>query len=61
MSGKRVCLDLRVTKELTVSCDREVFLANEKNKGALIIMIYTELTSHHIVVHQAKDDGDTLS
>ena len=60
MAGKKVSLDLSVTTELTVSCDREVFLANEKNKGALIKMISTELTSHKIVVHQAKDDGDTL-
>lgn len=58
--GKKVSLDLSVTTELTVSCDRDVFLANEKNKGALIKMISTELTSHKIVVHQAKYDGDTL-
>ena len=31
-AGKKVSQDLRVTPELTISCDREVFLENEKNK-----------------------------
>ena len=46
--------------ELTISCDREVFLANEKNKEALITMISADMASHNIIVRQAKDDGDTL-
>lgn len=60
MAGKKVYPDVRVTPEFTISCDREVFLANEKIKGALIMMISTEMASHNIVVRQAKDDGDTL-
>ena len=60
MAGKKVSLDMRVTPELTISCDREVFLANEKNKGALITIISAEMASHNITVRQAKDDGDTL-
>ena len=28
MAGKKVSQDLQVTPELTISCDREVFLAN---------------------------------
>lgn len=60
MAGKKVSPDMRVTPELTISCDREVFLANEKNKGALIMMISAEMASHNITVRQAKDDGDTL-
>ncbi len=60
MVGKKVSQDLRVTPELTISCDREVFLANEKNKEALITMISSEMTSHNITVRQAREDGDTL-
>ena len=60
MSGKKVSQDLRVTPELTISCDREVFLANEKNKGALIMIMSAEMANHNILVCQAKDDADTL-
>ena len=59
MAGK-VSQDLRVTPELTISCDREVFLANDKNNGALITIMSTDMANHNIVVCQAKDDGDTL-
>ena len=60
MAGKKVSQDLTVTPQLTISCDREVFLANEKNKGALIMIMSTEMANHNIVVCQAKDDADTL-
>lgn len=60
MAGKKVSPDLRVNPDLNISCDREVFLANERNKEALIKLICAELTKHNICVHQAKDDGDTL-
>ena len=59
MTGK-VSQDLRVTPELTISCDREAFLANHKNKRQLIIVMSMEMKSHGIAVCQAKDDGDTL-
>ena len=60
MAGKKVSQDLRVTPELTISCDREVFLANEKNKGALIMIMSAEMANQNILVCQAKDDADTL-
>ena len=60
MAGKKICPDLRVTQQLIITCDREVFLANEKNKGALITMISMEMENNNIIVRQAKDDGDTL-
>ena len=60
MAGKKVSQDLRVTPELTISCDREVFLANEKNKGALIMIMSAEIANQNILVCQAKDDADTL-
>ena len=60
VAGKKVSPDMRVTPELIISCDREVFLANDKNKEALIMIISAEMTSHNITVCQAKDDADTL-
>ena len=60
MAGKIVSPDLRVNPDLNISCDREEFLANDRNKEALIQLICAELTKHNIRVHQAKDDGDTL-
>ncbi len=60
LGRKKVSKDLTVTPQLTISCDREVFLANEKNKGALIMIMSTEMANHNIVVCQAKDDADTL-
>ncbi len=60
MAGKKVSQDLRVTPELTISCDREVFLENEKNKGALIMIMSAEMANQNILVCQAKNDADTL-
>ena len=60
MTGKKNSPDLRVTPELTISCDREVFLANEKNKQDLIMIMSIEMENHNIVVYQAKEDGDTI-
>ena len=39
ISGKKACEDLKVTPELKVTCDREVFLSNENNKCYLINML----------------------
>ena len=60
MKGKKVLPDMRVTSELIISCDREVFRANDKNREALIMIISAEMTSYNITVCQAKDDDDTL-
>ena len=57
MAGKKVSQDLRVAPELTISCDRDVFLVN----GKLVIMIMsTEMANQNIVACQAKDDTNTL-
>ena len=58
--GKNISPEFRVTSELTILCDREVFLANEKNKGALISILSSVMARNNIDVHQAKDDGDTV-
>ncbi len=58
--GRKFLKTYRVTPELTISCDREVFLANEKNKGALIMTMSAEIANQNILVCQAKDDADTL-
>ena len=57
---KKVSQDLRVTPELTISCDRELFLVNEKNKRALIMIMSTEMAKQNILVCQEKDNADTL-
>ena len=36
MSGKKVSADLTLTSQLILTCERETFLANKKNKAAVM-------------------------
>ena len=58
MTGGKVSQDLKITPELTVSCDREVFLATEKNKRSNHNNVYRD--SNTLLMMSSKDDADTL-
>ena len=56
MTGGKVSQDLKT--ELTVSCDREVFLATEKNKRSNHNNVYRD--SNTLLMMSSKDDANTL-
>ena len=47
-------------ENITPTRSQSKFLSNERNKGGLIAMLITKLTSQGYSVKQAHEDADTL-
>ena len=57
---KKVCADIQLSESMEAYKDQEVFLANEKNKHQLIILISQYLRADRQVVYQSTGDADTM-